>query len=137
MKALVFGTFDVIHPGHLNFLRQAHGKDNYVVASIARDSFVESFKSRKPIHSEEERLANILDTGLVDEAYLSDEELGTYSVIAKTKPEIIYFGHDQDLLRKDLTGWLARNKISIATRTLKPFKPDIYKSSKIITSGSR
>ena len=137
MKALVFGTFDVIHPGHLSFLRQAHGKDNYVVASIARDRFVETFKGRRPLHSEEERLASILETGLVDEAYLSDEELGTYSVISRIRPDIIYFGHDQELLRDNLREWLKQNGIDIPTRTLKAFKPDIYKSSKILTSRSR
>ena len=41
---MVFGTFDVIHPGHRFFLEQAALKGDRLVAVIARDEFVNKIK---------------------------------------------------------------------------------------------
>ena len=129
-RVLVFGTFDVIHPGHINFLKQAREKGDFLIASVARDEFVAVNKRRKPIHGETERLKAVLGDGLVDEAYLSDPVPGTYSLIKRFKPDVICIGHDQEELKKNLEAWLNVNKLNIKTVTLKPFMPEKYKSSK-------
>lgn len=128
---LVFGTFDVIHPGHMSFLRQARKRGDRLVASIARDEFVEKFKGKKPQHSQEQRIHHIRETGLVDDACLSDEVQGTYSLIDRVKPQVICLGHDQDLLRSDLIRYLAGHDRAIELVSLDPYKPEIYKSSRI------
>ncbi len=130
-KVLVFGTFDVIHPGHISFLKQARDLGDVIAASIARDDFVLRKKGRKPIHSEEERLRNILETGLVDEADLSDRVQGTYEIVRRRKPDVVCFGHDQHELEKDFKNWLATEQIKIATVTLRAYQPEKYKSSKL------
>jgi len=128
---LVFGTFDVVHPGHVSFLNQARRRGDRLIASIARDDFVAGFKGRKPVHTEEERLKRILKTGLVDEAHLSDPIPGTYSLIRRCEPDVVCLGHDQDVLKRDLQTWLAEHEVSLEVETLKPYRPDLYKSSKI------
>ena len=128
---LVFGTFDVIHPGHLSFLRQAKKRGDRLVASIARDAFVERFKGKRPQHNQEQRIRHIKETGLVDDAYLSDEVQGTYSLVDRIRPQVICLGHDQDMLRSDLERYLAEHPREIALVSLDPYKPEIYKSSRI------
>jgi FAD synthetase len=128
---LVFGTFDVIHPGHLSFLRQAKKRGDRLVASIARDAFVERFKGKRPQHSQEQRIRHIKETGLVDDAYLSDKVQGTYSLVDRIKPQVICLGHDQDMLRNDLEKFLAEHPREIELVSLDPYKPEIYKSSRI------
>ena len=131
-RALVFGTFDSIHPGHKSFLRQAKRKGRWLIASIARDSFVREAKGREPVHTEHERITLILETGLVNEAYLADERIGTYSTVLRAHPDIICFGHDQEELQKDLEKWLESRQLEIQTCTLRSYKPERYKSSKLL-----
>ena len=126
---LVFGTFDVIHPGHRFFLKQARGRGDRLVAAIARDAFVAAFKGRRPVHDENERLRHVLDTGLVDQALLSDEEPGTYGVIERARPEVICLGHDQEALRANLAAWLQAHGLRIEVETLEALEPHRYKSS--------
>jgi FAD synthetase len=134
-KVLVFGTFDLLHPGHLSFLRQAKRKGSRLIASIARDEYVRERKHREPCRHDYERLTRVLETGLVDEAYLSDEELGSFAIVERCRPDVVCFGHDQDLLRKHLLEWIATRGESIgcrpATFTLEAHHPERYKSSKI------
>lgn len=131
---LVFGTFDVIHPGHLSFLRQAAARGDRLVVSIARDEFVLRIKGKRPLHSEERRRKRILETGLVDEAFLSDPVQGTYSLVKRLEPDVVCLGHDQDELKADLAAWLEANGLSVGRVTLEPYKPEVYKTSKIAPS---
>jgi len=103
---LVFGTFDNIHEGHRAFLRDAAGKGNRLVVSVARDAHVRTLKQKSPSISEIERLAAVKQFDVVDEAVLSDETLGTYNIIPLTKPDLIFLGHDQQTLGADLARWM-------------------------------
>lgn len=134
---LVFGTFDVVHPGHRYFLRQARKRGDRLVASIARDSFVARFKGKPPVHDQNERLRHVLDTGLVDEAFLSDEEPGTYSAIGRVRPDVICLGHDQVALRENLLAWMKGRGERAVVETLNALEPGRYKSSILNASRRR
>ena len=43
---MAFGTFDLMHPGHEYFLRQAKKRGDYLIAVIARDSTVKKLKGK-------------------------------------------------------------------------------------------
>ena len=130
-RVLVFGTFDILHPGHASFLRQARKRGRTLLAAVARDAFVSSFKGKPPRHSELERRRNLLASGLVDEAYLGDRRPGSYAIVKRLRPDVICFGHDQHLLEADLKAWLARSGERIELHRLRGYRPDIYKSSKL------
>jgi FAD synthetase len=128
-KVLVFGTFDNLHPGHLNFLKQAKKKGDWLIASVARDAFVEKIKGQKPRHGEVSRRTHLMRSGLVNEAHLSDETPGTYSIIQRLKPDVVCFGHDQGDLKENLLNWLASRGITLQTYALEAYRPEKYKSS--------
>jgi FAD synthetase len=128
---LVFGTFDVIHPGHISFLKQARARGDRLVVSVARDRFVEDRKGRAPIHTEAQRAKMIRETGLVNETCLSDMVPGTYSVIERIKPDLVCFGHDQHELRRNFESWQESHRTHIPTQTLEAYKPETFKSSKL------
>lgn len=125
-RVLVFGVFDFFHPGHLGFLRLAGRHGNELIVSVARDLFVSSIKRRKPMFSEDERLARISELPFVDFAVLSDEITGEYSVIKEYMPSVICFGHDQNELENHCEKWLAVNDIPVKTQKL-PVIPHIRK----------
>lgn len=130
---MVFGTFDMIHPGHEDFFRQARGlaKEPHLIVSVARDSAAFRHRGFAPRHHESERLAQIAAHSLVDEAVLGDEVGYTAHIIA-AKPDIIALGYDQmgeyvDNLEKDLKSGGFSTKVV----KLQAFEPETYKTSKL------
>ena len=43
-KVMVFGTFDGLHEGHLDFFRQAREYGDYLIVAVARDVNVKKIK---------------------------------------------------------------------------------------------
>ena len=58
-KVMAFGTFDGLHPGHLNFLKQARRLGDSLVVVVARDANVRKIKGRFPRLGEGERLRKV------------------------------------------------------------------------------
>ena len=50
---MAFGTFDLLHPGHINFLNQAK-KHGQLIIVIARDKTVKEVKGKLPQHKEKQ-----------------------------------------------------------------------------------
>lgn len=123
---LVFGTFDGLHPGHIDFLKQAKNYGDRLEAVVALDDTVIKVKGHAPKRSELERLEAIRQTGLVDAARLGNRS-DRYQVIREVKPSVICLGYDQT----HFTGDLPKLFPEITIVTLKPFHPEIYKSSKL------
>ena len=126
---LVFGTFDVIHPGHKFFLEQSAEYGDKLVAVIARDDFVSSIKKKTPVHSQEERINHIISSGLVDDACLSDKITGTFNVVMKINPQVVCFGHDQIKLAESFKTWMDIHDKKIEIVTVDPYKRDKYSST--------
>ncbi len=127
---MVFGTFDIFHPGHRNFLQQAKKLSDYLTVVIARDKTVAITKKQKPINKEATRVKIIKDSQLADKVILGG--IGDkYAVIKKYRPDIICLGYDQEYfiegLKKKLDKFGLKNNIV----RMKPYKPGIYKSSKL------
>jgi tRNA pseudouridine55 synthase len=91
-KVVIFGTFDIIHPGHISVFKYAKNlaKELYVV--IARNQNIS--KDTQLIFNEEERLKNISNYKIIDKAILGDKDnpLAFYNQI---KPDLIVLGYDQ------------------------------------------
>jgi cytidyltransferase-like protein len=72
-----YGVFDLLHYGHLKVLKLAKSKGDKLVIGVFSDKTAESFK-RKPILTQEERIANIkeLDLGevVLQEDYIPTQE---------------------------------------------------------------
>ena len=133
-KIMVFGTFDMLHPGHEDLFRQARALSShpYLIVSLARDSSVARIKGAQARRSETERLALVRTHELVDEAVLGDIK-GYMDHIRAVAPDIIALGYDQageyvDNLEADL------KEAGLATRVVRlaAHKPDEYKTSKLL-----
>ncbi len=112
---MVFGVFDRLHPGHLDFLRQAAEHGDELIAVVARDRAVMELKNKQPHHSETERLAMVQNIPEVTRAVLGDEVSGSYGVIAMHKPNVICVGYDQYGLAEDLNNKIMSGYISLLT----------------------
>lgn len=125
---MVFGTFDILHPGHINFFKQARKHGDYLIAVIARDKTVLKIKGKSPRNSEKTRLAEVLKNEFVNKAVLGGLK-NKYAIIKKYQPDIICLGYDQKYFAEQLDQELKKLKLNTKIIRLKPFKPEKYKTS--------
>jgi cytidyltransferase-like protein len=116
---LVFGTFDLLHAGHLFVLEQARALGDRLVVSLARDAFVRGWKGKEPRYGEQQRAQRLRQTGLVDEVRLSDPEPRSFRLLAEVRPDLICLGHDQRELGRALCAWMRRNRTRIPLKRLR------------------
>jgi len=136
-RVLVFGTFDGLHPGHINFFEQAKARGDCLIAVVARDITVNQVKGRFPKRSELLRLKAVKQCKLIDQAVLG--ELGNpYAVIKKINPNIIALGYDQNSFTANLPEYIKKENLKIEIIRLRAYCPKTCKSSlinKLIKKG--
>lgn len=126
---MAFGTFDGLHPGHINFLKQAkkQAKKTFLIVSIARDKNVFKLKGEYPNKNEAERKILLKNCPLVDKAVLSGAK-NHIPHILKESPDIIALGYDQKAYVKNLKKDLKNKGLTVKIVRLKPYKEKIYKN---------
>lgn len=87
------GTFDVLHPGHLHYLKESRELGDKLVVVVARDS--RASQGRELYFSEEERREMLESLEVVDRAVLGVEG-DIYETVEEIDPDVITLGHDQD-----------------------------------------
>jgi FAD synthetase len=100
-KVFVAGTFDLLHPGHIEFLKEA-AKLGRVYVVVARDKNVERMKGKKPINDEVQRYEVVKSIRYVHEAFLGDPD-DILKSVEKVKPDIIFLGPDQQVDEKKIS----------------------------------
>ena len=113
---LASGVFDLLHLGHVRFLedaKKAGGANSKLVVIIAKDTTVERIKGRKPIMSEDQRLALVESLKVVDEAVMGFEGLDIGEVIEKIKPDVIALGWDQVEMENQVKAYAKEHKEAI------------------------
>lgn len=126
--AILFGTFDILHKGHLNLFKQAKKKCDYLIVVIARDKTVLQIKKKHSINSEKTRQKNVNDQGVADKVVLGSLK-DKQAAIKKYRPDIIFLGYDQKAFTENLELKLVELKIKAKIVRLKSFKPHKYKTS--------
>jgi len=128
---MAFGTFDLLHKGHIFYLSRAKALGDKLIVVIARDENVLKLKGKKPVHSEGERLNAVQALDFVDQAVLGDREMRKWGVIKKFHPTIIALGYDQWASIPSLQGELAKINLNPGIERIESYKPKKYSTSKI------
>ena len=95
MKIFVNGTFDVLHPGHLDLLQYAKSLGDFLLVAIDSDIRVASKKGKdRPVNPEYNRVRLLQSLKAVDNVLVfgSDEELT--EIIKQYQPDIMIVGSD-------------------------------------------
>ena len=133
-RAIVFGVFDRLHPGHLAFLSQARATAGEIVAVIARDAAVIRLKHKRPHESQEARIRSVRSTGLVAKAVLGDSREGEYRAMARFAPDAIILGYDQNLLAKDIRKKIKDGSLPpVLFIRAKPYRPEKFHTRLLTT----
>ena len=126
---LVFGTFDLLHPGHLAFLAAA-SKHGEVTAVITPDAKVKNEKGGTPHFNARNRMQMVAALKPVSKAVIGDKGR-KWTAIERLAPDIICVGHDQNADHPKFLAQLASLKKKPKIVILRAYQPRRYSSSKV------
>ncbi|RLF90954.1 FAD synthase [Thermococci archaeon] len=133
MRVLVAGVFDLLHPGHLYFLRRAKEMGRELIVIIARDEIVLKEKGRHPVIPEKQRREMVEGLKPVDRAILGDKE-DFLRPVEEINPDLIVLGPNQEVNEDELLKKLReRGMKSKIVRINEKYECELNSSSKIIS----
>jgi rfaE bifunctional protein nucleotidyltransferase chain/domain len=105
-KKIVFtnGCFDLIHAGHVRYLREAKSLGDVLVVGLNSDSSVSSIKPGRPVTPEHERSEVLSALEMVDYITIFRENT-PYELIKFIRPDVLVKGADwqvDDIVGRDL-----------------------------------
>ena len=130
MKTVMcFGTFDILHVGHLDYFQQAKQSGDRLIVVIARDETKQKQK-KEIIFTELERLELVKNLQIVDEAVLGypDDHL---TIIEEKAPDVICLGYDHKIDQKILAQRLQARGLNPEIKRMNPYQVNKHKTSKI------
>jgi len=69
---ITFGTFDVLHVGHIRILKRAAELGDRLVVGVSADALNIAKKGRAPVFSQDERLEIVSSLKFVDEVFVEE-----------------------------------------------------------------
>jgi glycerol-3-phosphate cytidylyltransferase len=93
-RVITFGTYDVLHVGHIRILQRARALGDYLIVGVSTDALNYSKKQKYPIYNEADRMEIIRSIAGVDEVFLEDslELKGEY--IKEFNADLLVMGDD-------------------------------------------
>lgn len=73
LTVITFGTFDILHNGHLNLLRRAKELGQKLVVGICTDAATQRKKGRLPVYSEDQRREIVGAIRYVDHVFVASK----------------------------------------------------------------
>jgi FAD synthetase len=127
---MVFGTFDIFHKGHENLFKQAKNYGDQLIVLVARDETVKKIKGKPPVNDEITRYGILKQFASGDRIILGSRT-DMYKRIKDIRPDVIALGYDQTAFTDELEEKIQLFGLKAKIVRLKPFKPELYKSSKL------
>jgi glycerol-3-phosphate cytidylyltransferase len=94
MIVISFGTFDLLHIGHLNMLNRCKTYGDRLIVGVSSDSLNFAKKQRVPVFNEQNRMELIKNLKCVDEVFLEESLELKREYIKKYKADVFIIGDD-------------------------------------------
>ena len=107
------GTFDVLHPGHVHYLRDAAAMGDVLTVIVARRENVTH--KEPPILPNRQRRDVVAALEMVDDAIVGHPE-DIFAPIEELRPDCIVLGHDQHHDEAAIEDELARRGLDCEVR---------------------
>lgn len=87
------GVFDLLHPGHVRYLKEARRLGDALIVAVNSDASVRATKPGRPINPQAERAELLGALICVDVVTIFDEET-PHAVITRIQPDVLVKGAD-------------------------------------------
>ena len=125
---MIFGTFDLLHPGH-HFLVNEARKRGDVTVVVARSSNVERIKGKATRESDAER-AHALEAAFPDVKVVLGDTADFLQPVREHVPDLLLFGYDQKL-----PPGVTEADLPCPIERAEAFQPERFKSSLMKKKG--
>ncbi|MGN0161907.1 MAG: D-glycero-beta-D-manno-heptose 1-phosphate adenylyltransferase [Lachnospiraceae bacterium] len=98
-KKIVFtnGCFDILHIGHVKYLKEARALGDILVLGLNSDASVKRLKGpSRPVNNEADRMDMLAEMEFIDYVVLFEEDT-PYDLITKVKPDVLVKGGDYEV----------------------------------------
>ncbi|MBX0324525.1 FAD synthase [Halomicroarcula sp. F13] len=116
-RVVAQGTFDILHPGHVHYLRDAKAMGDELHVIVARS--VNVTHKEPPVIPDDQRREMVAALKPVDEAHLGHPE-DIFVPIERIDPDVIALGYDQHHDEEKLQAALADRGIDCEIRRASP-----------------
>lgn len=137
-KVITYGTYDLLHKGHINLLRRAREQGDYLIVGVTSDSFDRGRGKLNVCNNVLERIEAVKATGYADEVIIEDYLGQKIDDIQKYDVDIFAIGSDWEgkfdyLNEYCKVVYLSRTK-GISSTILRAKSQDVFKVG-IVGSG--
>ena len=98
MKIITFGTFDLLHIGHINILERCknfdNNENNELIVGISSDKFSYKKKQRYPIYNENQRKKILESLRFVDKVFIEESFEKKRDYILENNADVFIMGDD-------------------------------------------
>lgn len=91
---ITFGTFDVLHVGHVRVLNRAAELGDRLVVGVSSDALNFSKKGRNPVFSQEERLEIVANVKVVDQVFVEESLEQKREYVQQYGADVLVMGDD-------------------------------------------
>jgi FAD synthetase len=103
-KVLVGGCFDILHYGHIHFLKRAKELGDYLVVALESDKNIQRLKgTNRPFHTQEQRREILESLKFVDEVIILKDEMHDsdyLELVNKVRPYLIAVTKGDNMIEK-------------------------------------
>ena len=93
-RVITFGTFDLLHHGHIKLLKRAKEFGDYLIVGVSSDKLNYKKKNRYAIYNEVERITIVESLKMVDEVFLEESLELKKDYIIKYNADVLVMGDD-------------------------------------------
>ena len=101
---LAGGCFDILHYGHIHFLKKAKALGTYLVVALESDKNIKKLKGEKrPIHGQNQRREMLMSLNFVDEVIILNNEMHDkdyLNLVEEVRPLIIAVTTGDNMIEK-------------------------------------
>ena len=91
---ITFGTFDVLHVGHVRVLNRAAALGDRLVVGVSSDRLNFSKKGRNPVFTEEERVEIVANLKVVDSVFIEESLEQKRDYVLEHGAQVLVMGDD-------------------------------------------
>ncbi len=91
---ITFGTFDVLHVGHVRVLTRSAALGDRLVVGVSSDALNFSKKGRNPVFSQDERVEIVASLKVVDEVFVEESLEQKREYVLEHEADILVMGDD-------------------------------------------
>jgi glycerol-3-phosphate cytidylyltransferase len=91
---ITFGTFDVLHVGHVRLLRRARDLGTRLVVGVSSDELNLRKKGRAPVFDQSERMEILASLRCVDRVFLEESLEQKREYVLAERADVLIMGHD-------------------------------------------